>query len=116
MLKEIQRTLSSNQRILAVSKLQPLQKIELLHKEGQIHFGENYIQEALEKQSQLSDLPEIEWHFIGHIQKNKLKNIIGKFFELEYTIMHVLLTGCFLPAPPFMAVVGVRGCCRKTKS
>lgn len=66
-------------KILAVSKLQPPAKIRGLYEEGQRLFGENYVQEALEKMELLADLPDIEWHLIGHLQKNKAKLIIGKF-------------------------------------
>jgi pyridoxal phosphate enzyme (YggS family) len=66
-------------KILAVSKLQTPEKIRLLYQEGQRLFGENYAQEALEKMELLEDLPDIEWHLIGHLQRNKAKLIIGKF-------------------------------------
>lgn len=66
-------------KVLAVSKLQPLDKVRELFQQGQRQFGENYVQEALEKIEMLSDLSDIEWHFIGHLQKNKIKYILGKF-------------------------------------
>jgi pyridoxal phosphate enzyme (YggS family) len=66
-------------KILAVSKLQTPEKIRHLYDEGQRLFGENYAQEALEKMEILADLPDIEWHLIGHLQRNKAKLIIGKF-------------------------------------
>lgn len=66
-------------RILAVSKLQPEQKIRDLYSQGQRHFGENYVQEALEKVEHLKDLSDLHWHFIGHLQKNKAKYVVGKF-------------------------------------
>ena len=56
--------------ILAVSKKHPAARIREFHHLGQHAFGENYVQEALEKQKQLFDL-EIEWHFIGPLQSNK---------------------------------------------
>jgi pyridoxal phosphate enzyme (YggS family) len=65
-------------KILAVSKLQPLQKIKSLFEQGQIYFAENYVQEALQKQETLKDLA-IEWHLIGSLQKNKVKQIVGHF-------------------------------------
>jgi pyridoxal phosphate enzyme (YggS family) len=81
-LLEIQKVLAaSNPRtqILAVSKLQPVEKIRLLYSQGQRKFGENYVQEALEKQDQLKDLADIEWHLIGRLQKNKAKFVVGHF-------------------------------------
>lgn len=80
-LAEIQAQLKSHNpqtRILAVSKFQPVEKIRALYDSGQRLFGENYAQEALEKQDLLQDL-QIDWHFIGHLQKNKVKFVVGKF-------------------------------------
>jgi PLP dependent protein len=64
--------------ILAVSKFQPVEKIKALYDQGQRLFAENYAQEAGEKQELLKD-QKIEWHFIGSLQKNKVKVIVGKF-------------------------------------
>lgn len=66
-------------KLLAVSKLQPTHKIQSLYEDGQRRFGENYVQEALDKIEQLAALPDIEWHLIGHLQKNKAKQVVGKF-------------------------------------
>lgn len=66
-------------KILAVSKLQALDKIRRLYNAGQRAFAENYAQEALLKQDTLKDLEDIEWHFIGTLQKNKAKMVVGKF-------------------------------------
>ncbi len=76
--EKISSDLSKN-KICAVSKLQPPIKIRELYAKGQRIFGENYVQEALEKQDILKDLPGIEWHLIGHLQKNKAKQVVGKF-------------------------------------
>lgn len=65
-------------RLLAVSKSQSSEKIKLAFEAGQLAFGENYVQEALEKQAILQHLP-IEWHFIGTIQSNKTKAIAEHF-------------------------------------
>lgn len=65
-------------KILAVSKLQSPEKIRFLYQQGQREFGENYVQELTEKFSTLQDLQDIRWHFIGSLQKNKIKYIIGK--------------------------------------
>ncbi|MEN0057667.1 MAG: YggS family pyridoxal phosphate-dependent enzyme [Bdellovibrio sp.] len=66
-------------QILAVSKLQSAEKIRELYSKGQRHFGENYVQEALDKIKELQDLKDIQWHFIGHLQTNKIKHILGSF-------------------------------------
>ena len=64
--------------LLAVSKAQPAGKLREAFVAGQKQFGENYLQEALNKQAELSDLP-IEWHFIGPIQSNKTQPIAQHF-------------------------------------
>lgn len=62
--------------LLAVSKTKPLADIEALAEAGQKAFGENYVQEALEK---IAQRPDLEWHFIGPIQSNKTKPIAEHF-------------------------------------
>jgi len=64
--------------VLAVSKQHPARRIRALHGLGQTAFGENYVQEALAKQSQLADLA-IEWHFIGPLQSNKTREVSAHF-------------------------------------
>jgi PLP dependent protein len=59
--------------LVAVSKTKPLEDIRELYELGQRDFGENYVQELLEKQSSLPK--DIRWHFIGHLQTNKVKYI-----------------------------------------
>jgi pyridoxal phosphate enzyme (YggS family) len=59
--------------LVAVSKLKPASDIEDLYKEGQRDFGENYVQELVDKQAVLPET--INWHFIGHLQSNKVKYI-----------------------------------------
>jgi pyridoxal phosphate enzyme (YggS family) len=65
--------------LLAVSKGQPAEAIQKAYEQGQRHFGENYLQEALEKQQQLSDLTNITWHFIGPLQSNKTRKVAENF-------------------------------------
>lgn len=65
-------------QLLAVSKTHPSESLREMYAAGQRAFGENYLQEALEKIEALQDL-EIEWHFIGHVQRNKTKNLAEKF-------------------------------------
>jgi len=65
-------------KLLAVSKAQPSSAIREAYAAGQTLFGENYLQEALDKQAELTDLP-IEWHFIGPIQSNKTQPIAQHF-------------------------------------
>jgi pyridoxal phosphate enzyme (YggS family) len=61
--------------LVAVSKTKTVEEILALYAEGQRDFGENYVQELLDKQSRLPG--DIRWHFIGHLQSNKVKQIIS---------------------------------------
>jgi len=72
------KQLQPNQKLLAVSKLQPIDKIQKLYQQGQTHFAENYVQEALEKIEALKNL-NIHWHLIGPLQKNKVKYLKNHF-------------------------------------
>jgi len=65
-------------RLLAVSKTHPSAALREMYDAGQRAFGENYLQEALAKIDELKDL-NIEWHFIGHVQRNKTKLLAEKF-------------------------------------
>lgn len=64
--------------LLAVSKTQPAATIRAMYAAGQRIFAENYLQEALSKQADLTDLA-IEWHFIGQIQRNKTRDLAAHF-------------------------------------
>ncbi len=68
--------------ILAVSKRQSVEKIKALADMGIEDFGENYLQEALDKKQELKDLP-IRWHFIGQLQRKKIKDIVGEFYLIQ---------------------------------
>ncbi|MBS1933614.1 MAG: YggS family pyridoxal phosphate-dependent enzyme [Bacteroidetes bacterium] len=72
--KEIISTLGNKVKLVAVSKTKPVEDIQELYDLGQRDFGENYVQELIEKQPQLP--ADIRWHFIGHLQSNKVKYII----------------------------------------
>ncbi len=69
---------TSEIKLLAVSKMQAADQLRMAFNFGQVAFGENYLQEALDKQQKLSDL-NIEWHFIGPIQSNKTRDISAHF-------------------------------------
>ncbi len=62
-----------NTVVVAVSKLKPVSDIADLYSIGHKDFGENYVQELVDKQAQLST--DIQWHFLGHLQTNKVKYI-----------------------------------------
>jgi pyridoxal phosphate enzyme (YggS family) len=71
---EINEQLQAQQvTLVAVSKTKPVSDIQELYELGQRDFGENYVQELAEKQVLLPN--DIRWHFIGHLQSNKVKYI-----------------------------------------
>lgn len=68
-------------RLVAVSKFHPVEAIREAYDAGQRYFGESRVQELLEKIPQLPS--DIYWHFIGHLQTNKVRQIIGKTAMIE---------------------------------
>ena len=71
-------------KLLAVSKKQPLEKIRAAAAAGQRDFGENFVQEGLEKIDQCRDLA-LTWHFIGNLQSNKTRHV-AEYFDWVHTI------------------------------
>ena len=69
---------SGSVELIAVGKLHTAEAIRQLAEYGQKAFAENFVQEAISKQQQLSDV-DIEWHFIGSIQSNKTRDIANHF-------------------------------------
>jgi pyridoxal phosphate enzyme (YggS family) len=87
-IQEILKTYNDNlaskgAKLIAVSKTHPAQKVEEAYKAGQIDFGENKVQELVEKAEQLPK--DIQWHLIGHLQRNKVK-YIAPFVHLIHSI------------------------------
>jgi len=70
-------------RLLAVSKTFPAESIRQVHALGQRAFGENYVQEAVEKRAALSDLSDAIWHLIGPLQGNKANAAAATFDWVE---------------------------------
>ncbi|XP_014485218.1 PREDICTED: proline synthase co-transcribed bacterial homolog protein isoform X2 [Dinoponera quadriceps] len=67
-------------RLVAVSKLQSIESILSAYEAGQRHFGENYVNELVEKASHpqiLKHCKEIQWHFIGNLQRNKVNKVLS---------------------------------------
>ncbi len=71
--KEILAELNGKATLVAVSKTKSAEEIQAFYNEGQRDFGENYVQELVDKESVLPK--DIRWHFIGHLQSNKVKYI-----------------------------------------
>jgi pyridoxal phosphate enzyme (YggS family) len=63
-------------RLLAVSKGQSASRVRAAYALGQRDFGENYVQELTQKAEALGDLPELRWHMIGHLQRNKARHVV----------------------------------------
>lgn len=80
---EIVQELDEKAVLVAVSKTKPVDAIKELYDLGQRDFGENYVQELVEKQEQLPK--DIRWHFIGHLQSNKVK-YIAPFVHLVHGV------------------------------
>jgi hypothetical protein len=68
----------SSVRLVAVSKTRPAEDVRAAFEAGQTEFGENRVQEALEKIGATSDIP-ITWHLVGHLQSNKARRAAGGF-------------------------------------
>jgi pyridoxal phosphate enzyme (YggS family) len=82
-LNKIKSNLPSNVTLIAVSKTKPNELISEAYEAGQLDFGENYVQELTDKHEQLPK--DIRWHFIGHLQSNKVK-YIAPFVHLIHGI------------------------------
>ena len=74
--------------LIAVSKTRSIQEIKEAYNHGQLKFGENRVQEIVNKQSKLPN--DIEWHMIGHLQKNKVK-YIARFIKLIHSLDRISL-------------------------
>ena len=66
-------------KLLAVSKTKPVSDLERAYAAGQRLFGENYVQEGVEKIHKMQSLSDIEWHFIGPLQSNKTRLVAEHF-------------------------------------
>ena len=79
----VKSNLPPHTRLVAVSKFHPVEAIREAYEAGQRIFGESRVQELVAKQAVLPD--DIEWHFIGHLQTNKVKQIVP-FISLIHSI------------------------------
>jgi PLP dependent protein len=74
--------------LIAVSKTKPVSALQEIYDTGQRDFGENYVQELVDKQASMSK--DIRWHFIGHLQSNKVK-YIAPFVHLIHAVDSISL-------------------------
>ncbi|MGB3613120.1 MAG: YggS family pyridoxal phosphate-dependent enzyme [Elainellaceae cyanobacterium] len=75
----IQKTIPESVTLVAVTKQVPPHLMAIAYEMGIRNFGESKVQEAAEKQAQLSSLTEITWHLIGHLQRNKANKALDQF-------------------------------------
>ncbi len=80
-LDRVRSTLPSGVGLVAVSKFHPVERLQEAYDAGQRMFGESRVQELLVKQPQLPS--DISWHFIGHLQTNKVRQVVGRVALIE---------------------------------
>ena len=85
---KIKKEIGDEAKLVAVSKTRSIKEINDAYNSGQKIFGENRVQEIVEKQKLLPD--DIEWHMIGHLQKNKVK-YISSFISLIHSLDRISL-------------------------
>ena len=90
---------ASSIRLVLASKMQPSEAIRAAANAGARDFGENYVQEAIAKHAELSDLTDIRWHLIGHLQTNKVK-VAASGFALIHSVDSVRLAEALARAQP----------------
>ena len=77
-IRDFIKTIPSDITLVAATKYVDASEIKQLYKAGIINYGENRVDAFLSKQESLQDLKDIHWHFIGHLQSNKAKNVVDK--------------------------------------
>ena len=85
--KIIKDSLPLEVRLLAVSKGHSQASIRKLSGYGQLDFGESRLQEAVPKKNELNDLKQLRWHFVGTLQKNKVRGVIREFDFIRIWIL-----------------------------
>ena len=89
-LKKIKNNINDKVTLVAVSKTKPLEDIKIAYDYGHLDFGENKVQELVKK---AQDLPnDINWHMIGHLQRNKVKYIVSFIYLIHSVDSHKLLS------------------------
>ncbi len=78
-IRDIQSTLPPHVRLIAVTKQKSVEAIRAAYAAGVRDFGENRVQEAEDKQAQLTDLKDVTWHLLGHLQSNKAARALELF-------------------------------------
>ena len=81
-IEQIRKTIPHGVTLVCVSKFHPVSAILDAYKAGEREFGESRVQELLLKQQQITE-PDIKWHFIGHLQTNKVKQVVGNVAQID---------------------------------
>lgn len=79
--RNIKNTIEKDVTLIAVSKTKPVEEIEKVYQVGIRNFGENKVQEFVDKYDKLPK--DIKWHLIGHLQRNKVKYVVGKVYLIH---------------------------------
>lgn len=80
-IKKIKNEIPSSVNLLVVSKTKPLEELEEAYKVGIRDFGENKVQELIEKEESFHN--DVRWHLIGNLQRNKVKYLVGKVYLIH---------------------------------
>ena len=99
---DIKKELPENVSLIAVSKYHPTEEVMEAYNAGQRIFGENIVQELRQKQQELPQ--DIQWHFLGHLQKNKIKYQI---FLIAYSPSTIVCSFTCLYHSPFHGLLSL---------
>lgn len=80
-IEEIKSKIPANVKLLAVSKTKPIEALEEAYAAGMREFGENKVQELLDKEEKFHK--DVKWHLIGHLQTNKVKYLVDKVYMIH---------------------------------
>ena len=93
--------------LVAVSKTKPVELLRVAYEAGQRDFGENYVQEVVEKAPQLP--ADLRWHFIGHLQTNKVKDLLkAPNLQCVHTVDTIKLANTTIEVGPRLQPVAAR--------
>ncbi|AVQ45304.1 YggS family pyridoxal phosphate-dependent enzyme [Clostridium botulinum] len=82
-INSVKKSLPKDVTLIGVSKTKPVEYIEEAYEAGLRDFGENKVQELVDKIEYFKEKKDIRWHLIGHLQRNKIKYIVGKVYLIH---------------------------------
>ena len=106
-IEEITKDLAKGVKLVAVSKFHPVEALREAYDAGQRIFGESRVQEIAQKYPQMPS--DVQWHFIGHLQTNKVKYIADKVYmiQLSFSISAIIATRRSCLPPSYSVVPGI---------